>query len=100
MQKPSIKKDVEKKQLDRLYGAVLALKSKQECAAFFRDLCTLNELKAFAERFAIAELLAKDESYRGIADDTGASTTTVIRVAHWFKHGTGGYSTMINRMKK
>ena len=89
----------DKKRLDRLYGALLTLKTKSDCAAFLRDLCTLSELKAFGERFAIAELLSKDASYRGASDATTASTTTVTRVAHWLHHGTGGYRTVIARLK-
>ena len=83
-----------------LYNAFLALDSEKECAAFMRDLCTLKEIKAMKERFAIAELIAKDVSYRDISDTVGASTTTVTRVSHWFHHGMGGYRTIISRMKK
>lgn len=97
-QKPDTTKN--KKRLGRLYEAILALKTKEEHAAFFRDLCTLTELQALAERFAVAERIAKDESYRAIADDIGTSTTTVARVAHWFHHGRGGYPLIISRLQK
>lgn len=89
-----------KKRLDRLYAALLTLKTKAECAAFLRDLCTVTELQALAERFAVAERVANDESYRGIADETNTSTTTVTRVAHWFHHGRGGYPLIISRLQK
>jgi TrpR-related protein YerC/YecD len=89
-----------KKRLERLYEGVLALRNVEECRAFFRDLCTISELEAMAERFAIAERVAKDESYLSIAGDIGASTTTVTRVAHWLNHGQGGYRTVIARLKK
>ena len=83
-----------------LYDAVLALKTREEAAGFIRDLCTLSEIDALAERYAVARLLAKDMSYRDVADKTGASTTTVTRVAHWLNHGQGGYRTVIERLKK
>lgn len=89
-----------KRRLERLYEGVLALKTKEECAKFLRDLCTVTELQALAERFAVAERVAKDESYRGIAEDLHTSTTTVTRVAHWFNHGRGGYPLVISRMHK
>lgn len=88
------------KRLDRLYDALLSLKNKEECAAFMRDLCTVAELEALSERFAIAEKVSKDESYLSIANDIGASTTTITRVAHWLKHGMGGYPLVISRMHK
>ncbi len=91
---------VDKRRLNRLYAALLTLTSKGEYAAFMRDLCTLTELKALGERFAIAELLSKDATYRGASDETNASTTTVTRVAHWLNHGMGGYRTALSRMKR
>jgi TrpR-related protein YerC/YecD len=100
LRRAKIDKDLDQKRLDRLYGAVLSLKTKEECAAFLRDLCTVGELQALSERLAIAERVSKDESYISIAGDLGASTTTVTRVAHWLKHGMGGYRTVIQRLKK
>lgn len=89
-----------KQNLGALYDAFLSLKTREECAAFLRDLCTQAEIDAFAERFAIARLLAKDVSYRSAADETGASTTTVTRVSHWLHHGQGGYRRAISRIHK
>jgi TrpR-related protein YerC/YecD len=89
-----------KSDLVPLYDAVLALKTRAEAAAFLRDLCTRAELDAFAERFAVARALSKDMSYRDVADNVGASVTTVTRVAHWLNHGQGGYRTVIERLKK
>ena len=86
--------------LGRLYEAVLSLKTREECAAFLRDLCTLAELKELAERLAIANLVARDTPYRDISGKVGASTTTVTRVAHWYHHGMGGYRSVISRLKK
>ena len=86
------------KDLMRLYDAFLSLKNREECAAFLRDLCTLVEIDALAERFSIATLVAKDVSYREIANTTGSSTTTVTRVAHWLHHGRGGYPLVLKRL--
>jgi len=30
----------------------------------------------------------------------GASTTTVTRVAHWLRHGAGGYGTALERLRR
>lgn len=89
-----------KNSLTPLYDALLALKTRDEAAAFLRDLCTRVELDAFAERFAIARALSKNLSYRDVSDELGASVTTVTRVAHWLNHGQGGYRTVISRSKK
>ena len=38
--------------------------------------------------------------YVEIAQRTGASTTTVTRVAHWLRHGEGGYRLALDRLKE
>ena len=86
--------------LGGLYDAFLSLKNREEAAAFLRDLCTISEIQDMAERYAIVLKVAKDTPYREIAEEVGASTTTVTRVAHWFHHGTGGYRRVISRTQK
>ncbi|MDP3741439.1 MAG: YerC/YecD family TrpR-related protein [bacterium] len=80
-----------------VFQAILKLKSVKECEDFFRDLMTLHEIEEMAERFRIARMLDKNMSYLEIADRVGASTTTVSRVAHWLKHGRGGYRMVFDR---
>ena len=40
-----------------LYRAILTLETEEECEAFFKDLCTIPELKALSQRFAVAVML-------------------------------------------
>ena len=80
-----------------LFDAVLSLETRQETEAFFRDLCTLSELEAMAQRWQVAKLLEQGLPYLKIAERTGASTTTVTRVAQWLRHGEGGYRTALDR---
>ncbi len=79
------------KDSDSLFQAILSLKNKKECENFFRDLCTLSELKSMTERWQIVKHLDEGLSYRKIAERTGASTATVTRVAFWIENGKGGY---------
>jgi TrpR-related protein YerC/YecD len=85
------------KEMRELFEAILRLETRQEVEAFFRDLCTLSELEAMANRWEVARLLEKGLPYLEIAERTGASTTTVTRVAHWLRHGEGGYLTALAR---
>ncbi len=64
-------------------------------ANLLRDVATLSELQALSERFEVARLLAQGLSYRDIAAKTGASTTTVTRVAQFLENGTGGYRAVL-----
>ncbi len=80
-----------------LFNAILALESRAELERFFRDLCTLSELEAMGHRWQVAQLVDRGLPYLEISDRTGASTTTVTRVAHWLKHGEGGYRLALDR---
>ena len=88
------------KSLWSLFEVIVQLDERQECARFFRDLCTLTELKAMSERWEVAQLVARDITYREINELTGSSTATITRIAHWVKHGEGGYREALLRTKR
>ena len=83
-----------------LFGAVLTLKSVEECRAFFRDLCTPAELQALADRWAVVGLLQAGEPYREIHKQTGVSVTTIGRVARYLSNGNGGYTLAAQRLEQ
>lgn len=85
-----------------LCEALTALETVDEARAFLRDICSPAEIKALAERWRIALLLdAGGLSYREIAAETGASTTTVGRVSRFLKEEPHqGYRTIIDRLHK
>jgi len=87
------------KEMRSLCDALLTLESRAELERFLRDLCTLAELEAMAHRWEVARLVDKGLPYLEIAQKTGASTTTVTRVAHWLRHGEGGYRLALDRTK-
>lgn len=86
---------------DTLAKALLTLQSPGEVRAFLDDLCTPAEIRAFAERFKVARLLDEGQlSYREISERTGASTTTVTRVARFLREMPHqGYRLVLDRMK-
>lgn len=80
----------------QLCSALLTNKGEAELASFLRDIATLSELQDMSERLEIARLLSKGLSYREVARCTGASTTTVTRVARSIENGEGGYRKFFN----
>jgi TrpR-related protein YerC/YecD len=82
-----------------LFEAILSLRSTQEAERFFRDLCTLGEIEALSHRWHAARLVDEGLPYHEVARRTGASTTTVARVAHWLRHGEGGYRLALERVR-
>jgi TrpR-related protein YerC/YecD len=83
--------------LDELADALLVLRNRDEARRFLRDLCTLGELEALAHRWQIARLVDSGRSYLDVADTVHTSTATVTRVAHWLRHGAGGYTLALER---
>lgn len=79
-----------------LVHAFRSRKTDADMENFLRDIATLSELQALSERLEVARLLAKGLSYRQIAKETGASTTTVTRVASFIENGEGGYRDLLH----
>lgn len=90
---------IERKYLNNLYRAILALETKQECAAFLDDIFTIQELDAISQRLEVARLLHEGKNYVDINKMTGASTATICRVSKCLTYGDGGYKTVIEKLE-
>ena len=80
-----------------LFDAIVALPDRAAAERFFRDLCTLNELRDMAQRWHVVQLLEDGRHYLDISRESGASTATITRIAQWLRHGTGGYREALAR---
>jgi TrpR-related protein YerC/YecD len=87
-------------QIDFLFEAILSLKNKDECYRFFEDIMTIAEIKAMAQRLAVARMLEKGETYTEISEQTGASTATISRVKRCLVYGADGYKLVLERLKE
>jgi TrpR-related protein YerC/YecD len=83
---------------DSLFRAVLQLRTVEECYRFFEDVCTIGEVKALAQRFAVARMLDQGKTYEEIADRTGASSATISRVRRFLSYGADGYTLVLRRL--
>jgi len=82
-----------------LFDTIVGLKSITEAERFFRDLCTIPELKTLAARWEVVKLLDQGVHYAEIAERTGASTATITRINTWRQYGAGGYRLQLDRRK-
>ena len=89
----------EKAEFKPLCEAFTKLYDTDEVYNFLRDICTQSEMSAMAERLEVAQMVEDGVSYRTISKNTGASTATITRVAHWLHHGMGGYHSVLARLK-
>lgn len=85
--------------LDMLFQAILALQTMEECQAFFEDLCTMKELEDMAQRVEAARLLLDGNTYEQIVRRAAISTATISRVNRCIRYGSGGYETMLRRIR-
>ena len=86
--------------VDQLFEAILSLETKEECYAFFEDLCTVNELLSLSQRFDVVAMLRNHRTYLEIAEKTGASTATISRVNRSLNYGNDGYNMLFERLMK
>ena len=86
--------------MERLYRAILLLKTEEECSAFLEDLCTIMELQDMAQRLDAAIMLKKGYNYQTISKEIGISTATISRVSKCINYGSGGYNIILERLMK
>ena len=85
---------------NRLFRAILTLRTEEECRHFFDDLCTIKELQDLSQRLEVAQMLSEGKNYQEVSRATGASTATICRVNKCLNYGSRGYSTALDRMKE
>ncbi len=93
-------KKLQSETVGRLFRAVLTLRTEEECYQFFEDICTINELLSFSQRYEVAEMLREKRTYLEIAEKTGASTATISRVNRALNFGNDGYDLTFRRLKE
>lgn len=81
-----MKDSVKQENVNMLYKAVLSLQNEEECAGFFKDLCTDTELFSMAQRFMVAKMVASGKKYDEIEEATGASPATISRVKRYMEN--------------
>ncbi|MBE6766755.1 MAG: TrpR-related protein YerC/YecD [Clostridia bacterium] len=92
-------KNIKNPSTDRLFKAILNLKTVEECYDFFEDVCTIKELSDMTQRLDTAFLLYDGMSYQKITENVNVSTATIGRVSKCLNYGSGGYKLAIDRIK-
>ena len=65
-----------------------------------KNVVTIKELQAMAQRFRVAAQLRENKNYNEIQADTGASSATISRVKRALEYGDDGYQTVIPRLRE
>lgn len=74
---------------EQLYTLILSLKSVDDCADLFEDLCTAKELEQMAQRVKAADLLLQGKTYNQVMEECDISSATLSRVSRCVQYGKG-----------
>ena len=88
------------KMADQFYSAILSLETKDECRAFFDDICTIKELQDLMQRLQVALMLSKGMNYKQISNMTNAPSATISRVNKCLNKEEDRYVTVLERIGK
>ena len=91
---------MKKNDYSELYAEILKLETLEECAKFFDDLCTINELEAMLQRIKAAKMLLEEKTFQEVIAETKISSATLARVSKCIKYGDGGYKDILTKEKK
>lgn len=94
-----MKNKMDSPEIEQLFKAVLSLENMDECKAFFKDLCTINELATFAQRFDVGIKLIDGLTYQEVSKITGASTATISRVRRLLNDDEDGLEMAASRIR-
>jgi len=86
------------KNVRALLQTILVLRNEDEAWRFLRDLLTEDEIREFARRWEVAEMLADKVSYAKIEKQTGMSSTTIARISKFLQGKWGGYQLVLDRL--
>lgn len=88
--------------LRTLFEAIALIETNEEAEKFITDLCTPQEIKSLSERWKVCQLLNNEDlSYRQINQITGASTTTICRIARFLNtEPYKGYKNLLEKIRK
>ena len=84
--------------MDELVRAMASLEGEEECRAFLRDLCTMQELIQLSQRLQVAKRLLAGETYDAIRAQLPVSSTTITRINTALHYGAGGYASVLRRL--
>ncbi len=81
--------NLENEDINKLFSLILSLKTPEDCALLFEDLCTTKELEQMAQRVKAAELLIEGKTYNQVMRECEISSATLSRVSRCVQYGNG-----------
>ena len=92
------KTDMEK-DIKNLFALIASVKTAEDCALLFQDLCTNKEVEQMSQRVKAAKMLLEKKTYNEVMEQTEISSATLSRVSRCVQYGKG-YVKFIKPDKK
>ena len=86
--------------IQNLYSAILLNKSIDEIQSFLDDLLSDDEVKEFANRWKVANMLNEKKLYTEITEITGVSSATIARINKCLTKENSGYLNILSKTEK
>ena len=88
------------KNINRLFNVIISINNLDECSSFFNALCTDKEIKALAQRLAIAERILHGYTYSAIEKELLTSTLTISRIKRTIEYEDENFLDFLNKINK
>lgn len=75
--------------IEDLFETLAELRTREDCEALMKDLCTFKEVEQMAQRLAAAKLLIEGKTYLQVIEEIEISSATLSRVSRCVQYGTG-----------
>lgn len=85
---------------DHLMDVIKSLKNRKDLYNFFKDLCTIKEIKEMSKRLEAATMLHEGANYETIQKKMKISSATLSRINKCLQYGDGGYRSVLNNKLK
>ena len=89
----------ENEEFKLLVKAIVAIDNEKECIDFLEDIMTHKEVLDISQRLLVAKMLSEQAVYNKIVEQTGASTATISRINRCYNYGSGGYASVLRKIK-
>lgn len=86
----------DKRLTKQLFEVIASIETAKEAEAFFKDLCTMQEIEYMSQRVESAKLLMENKTYQEVFRSVNISSATLSRVSKCVKYNTG-YNKVLSR---
>lgn len=86
--------------IHRFWNSITLLEDKSEVIPFLKDLLTPTEIRMFAKRLQIADMLSKGYTYQDIRTYVNVTFQTIASVNNKLNYGENGVTRILRRLEK